>query len=307
MAAMAARVKFSVLIPAFNAGSFLSTALGSLRAQEHEDWELIVVEDGSHDDTEAVVRAFAAAESRPVHYENLGVNRGVAAARNRLLELAGGDALAFLDADDRWTPRHLLRARETLEAGADLAVARLQLFDLAAGRDLETYAPPAAFFADPVRGLFERSAIMTSSSVALRRELAARAGRFDEAFCVGEDRDYWLRCALLGARVADTGEVTCHYAKHAASAMARTLVWAQQDVAFYEKHRALDRVPAARRRARLAAALCDYARLLRATDPRRSAQLLWRAWKLAPHRPALLAHLFHSAARCLRGGACPRV
>lgn len=294
-------MQFSILIPAYCAARFLPAALESVRAQEYREWELIVVEDGSHDGTEEIVRIFARGESRRVEYVNLGQNRGVAAARNRLLELARGEALAFLDADDRWTPRHLAQVQETLAAGADLAVARLQICDLDPPRDREAYAPPAGFFADPVRGLFERSAIMTCSSVALRRTLVEKAGRFDESFCVGEDRDYWLRCALLGAHFADTGEVTCRYAKHSASAMARTLVWAQQEVAFYEKHRALAAVPEALRRARLAEALGNHARLLRHDDPRASARLLWRAWRLAPGRVSLLAHTLYSLAARRKG------
>jgi glycosyltransferase involved in cell wall biosynthesis len=289
-------MKFSILIPAFQAARFLPAALASVRMQDHADWEVIVVEDGSRDETEEIVRAFAAGETRRVEYANLGANRGVAAARNRLLELARGDALAFLDADDQWTPRHLARARECLEAGADLAVARVQIFDLDPPRDRETYAPPAEFFTEPVRGLFARSAIMTSSSVALRRALVDKAGRFDEQFCVGEDRDCWLRCALLGARFADTGEVTCRYAKHAGSAMARTLVWAQQEVAFYEKHRALAAVPDSVRRERLAGALANHGRLLRHGDPRQSTRLLWRAWRLAPSRVSRLLHCLYSLA-----------
>lgn len=285
---------FSILIPAYRAARFLPTALESVRAQEHRDWELIVVEDGSRDGTEEIVRAFAEGKAQRVEYANLGENRGVAVARNRLLELARGEALAFLDADDRWTPRHLLKAQESLMAGSDVAVARLQIVDLDPPRERETYAPPPELFADAVRGLFERSAIMTCSSVALRRALAERVGCFDERFCVGEDRDYWLRCALLGARFADTAEVTCCYAKHAASAMARTLVWAQQEVAFYEKHRALDVMPETLRRARLAEALANHGRLLRRDDPRESARLLWRAWRLMPGEVALLAHAFYS-------------
>lgn len=287
---------FSVLIPAYRAARFLPAALESVRAQEHRDWELLVVEDGSADGTEEIVREFARGEARRVEYANPGVNRGVAAARNRLLELARGEALAFLDADDTWSPRHLARAQETLRAGAEIAVARLQVCDLDPPRDRETHAPGREFFADPVRELFARSAIMTCSCVALRRELVGRAGRFDESFCVGEDRDYWLRCALLGARFADTGEVTCRYAKHAGSAMARTLVWAEQEVAFYEKHGALAAVPAAFRRAQLAQALSNHGRLLRHEDPRRSARLLWRAWTLAPFRLSRLAHALYSAA-----------
>lgn len=291
---LATPLKFSILIPAYHAARFLPAALESVRAQEYQDWELVVVEDGSADGTEEIVRRWTGDAGQRVEYVNLGQNRGVAAARNRLLDLARGDAVAFLDADDGWTPRHLSKAQDALDAGADVAVARLQMFDLDPPRDRELYAPAAGFFTDPVRGLFETSAIMTCSCVALRRTLMEKAGCFDERFCVGEDRDYWLRCALLGARFADTGEVTCRYAKHAASAMARTLVWAQQEVAFYEKHQALAAVPARLRHARLAEALANYGRLLRHDDPRRSARLLWRAWRLAPGRVSRLLHTVYS-------------
>lgn len=287
-------MKISVLLPAYKAARFLPTALESVRTQEHREWELIVVEDGSHDGSEEIVRAFASGESRRVEYANLGQNCGVAAARNRLLELARGDAFAFLDADDWWTPRHLGNAAAALGSGADFAISRLQIVDLDPPRLREIYTPPAEFFTDPVRGLFVRSVIMTSSSVVLRRALAERVGRLDEAFCVGEDRDFWLRCAQLGARFCETGEVTCHYAKHRGSAMARTLVWAQQDVAFYEKHSALAAVPESLRRARLADALSNHGRLLRHGEPGRSAAMLWRAWRLSPLHFSRLAHAAYS-------------
>src|SRR4051812_261534 len=101
-------MKISVLIAAYHAAPFLPAALACVAAQTHADWELVVVEDGSRDGTEELVRALAAAHpTRRVIYDNLGENRGVAAARNRLLSLAKGDAVAFLDADDEWTPTHL--------------------------------------------------------------------------------------------------------------------------------------------------------------------------------------------------------
>ena len=101
-------MKISVLIAAYEADRFIPNALASVAGQTHLDWELVVVEDGSRDTTEALVKAFAATVApRHVRYANLGVNQGVAAARNRLLELFTGEAVAFLDADDRWRPDHL--------------------------------------------------------------------------------------------------------------------------------------------------------------------------------------------------------
>lgn len=290
-------MKISCLIAAYRAGKYVGKALESIRAQQHSDWEVIVVEDGSRDETESIVRRFVETVSQPVRYDNLGQNRGVATARNRLLELATGDAVAFLDADDWWTPTHLTNAANAISNGGDLVVSRIQLFDLDAQRPMEVYTPPPQLFASPVSTLFELSAIMTSSCVALRRETAWAAGTFDPAFRIGEDRDFWIRCAANGARLVDSGETTCFYSKHATSTMAKTLLWAQQEVAFYEKHQTLEKISSSDRRSKLAHARLNYGRLLRAENPRESANVLRQAWRLAPLSPTIAAQWLVSTFR----------
>lgn len=284
-------MKISVLIPAFHAGPFIRAALESLRRQTHGDWELVVVEDGSHDDTAAILLEFARTCPQRVVYHNLGENRGVGTVRNHLLELASGDALAFLDADDTWDPTHLANAVARIEAGADLVVSGVRTFDLAQQRALEKVPAPGELVRDPVLTLFERSAIITSSAVVLTRPLARRTGAFDVSLRIGEDRDYWLRCALAGARFAVTDEFTCNYAKHASSSMARTCVVAQHVTRFYEKYRDLEAVPARLRRHLLADSLICEGRLLRDRDRQRSAECLWRAWRCEPFNPRIPAHL----------------
>ncbi len=284
----------SILIAAYKAGPYLPKALASLRAQTFTDWELIVVEDGSRDDTESLVAAFALTVTQRVRYENLGTNQGVATARTKLLSLAAGTAAAFLDADDWWEPTHLEKIVATFDAGADLVVTPIQIYDLTYNRALETYTPTAALITAPVATLFATSAIMTSTCVALRTALVKAVGPFDPAFRIGEDRDYWLRCALAGARFAITAEPTAFYAKHATSTIGKTLLWAQQEAAFYEKHFSLAAIPASERRARLAHALSNHARLLRATDRAASARQLFRAWKLQPVRLSYLVHAAYS-------------
>ncbi|MDD5199710.1 MAG: glycosyltransferase family A protein [Terrimicrobiaceae bacterium] len=287
-------MKFSILIAAYRAGRYIGKALESVRAQACADWEIVVVEDGSNDETESITRAFAASVSQTVRYENLGENRGVAAARNRLLQLARGDVLAFLDADDWWTPNHLDAVSTTLAGGADVAIAGIQIFNLDAEEPLEAYSPPARLFANPVRTLFDRSVVMTCTSVALRRGIVERVGGFDPAFRIGEDRDYWLRCALAGGLFAHSASVSCYYAKHASSTMMKTLLWAQQEVAFYEKYQDLAAAPARLRRRRLSETLLSYGRLTRASDSSSSSRALWRAWKLTPLRLAILPQLLFS-------------
>lgn len=284
-------MKISVLIPAFNADPFIESALASVRAQTFLDWEIVVVEDGSHDDTARIVERFSSTCPQPTRYENLGRHRGVGAARNRLLELARGQALAFLDADDTWEPSHLAAAAAELEAGGDLVVSGVRTFDLVKRRVLDEIPVPSSLLCDPVQTLFQDHAIITSSAVVLSREMVARTGRFDESLRIGEDRDYWLRAALAGARFRATTRVTCTCSRHLSNSTARTYLVAEQAVRFYEKHRALQALPPGLRRHQLVASLTHFGRMLRPHDPRRSADCFRRAWRCAPLNPRLPLYL----------------
>src|SRR5690606_6660690 len=130
-----------------------------------------------------------------------------------------------------------------------------------------------------------------SSCVALTRALVHRTGSFDVSLRIGEDRDYWLRAALAGGKFAVTDVLTCNYAKHDSSSMARTFVVAEHVTRFYEKHADLSSVPARLRRHLLADSLIVLGRLLRDRDPQRSADCLWRAWRCDPFNPRIPAHL----------------
>ncbi|HTO03568.1 MAG TPA: glycosyltransferase family 2 protein [Opitutus sp.] len=287
----------SVLIPAYQARPYILTALQSVAAQTHTDWEIIVVEDGSHDGTEAVVAAFAATCTQRVVYRNMGINSGVGAVRSRLIDLASGAVLAFLDADDRWKPTHLEMAVECIRQGSDLVASGVQTFDLETGNKLEVVEPPEKLVSDPVLTLFQQSVIITSSSVVLTKALAVRTGQFDTTLRIGEDRDYWLRCALDGAQFARTNAITCEYAKHKGSSMARTTVVAEYELKFYDKYRTLSNVPLRLRRHLLAASLVSVGRLLRHREPARSAAYFWRAWQYEPFNPRIPFHLAYNGWR----------
>ena len=287
----------SVLIPAYQARPYILRALQSVAAQTHTDWEIIVVEDGSHDGTDSIVAAFAATCVQRVVYRNMGANSGVGAVRNRLLELASGEVLAFLDPYDRWKTTHLEAAAASIRPGADLVVSGVQTFDLETGKALEVVEPPQNLITDPVLTLFQQSVIITSSSVVLTKALAAQTGQFDTTLRIGEDRDYWLRCALDGAQFANTNVATCEYAKHKGSSMARTTVVAEHELRFYDKYRTLSDVPLRLRRHLLAASLVSVGRLLRQGDPARSAACFWRAWQCEPFNPRIPFHLAYNSWR----------
>lgn len=282
-------MKISVLIAAYRAERFLPAALASVAAQTHLDWELVVVEDGSRDATEALVRAFATTVApRPVHYANLGVNQGVAAARNRLLELSTGEAVAFLDADDRWRPEHLAGLAAALAPvsasghSAALSVSALERWDGDADRSLGFHQPTPNQLRDPYRALFQHSFIETSSCVALPRATITRVGRFDQSLHIGEDRDYWLRALSAGGALGFSPAPTCRYTKHAGSSMTRTRRVAEDTVRFHEKHLHAPGLPPALARHALAAALRTLGRLARRDDPAAARAAFLRAWRLRP-------------------------
>ncbi len=276
-------MNLSILIAAYKADPFLPEAFASIAAQTHPDCELIVVEDGSRDTTEALVQQFAASHpGRRIVYDNLGINRGVAAARNRLLALAQGDGVAFLDADDQWSPSHLADLSLALEAGAALAFSGIELWDGDRHQTMGTYLPPAPWLEEPRRWIYEHSFVQTSSCVALPKATIARIGLIDENLRIGEDRDYWFRALAGGGKIACTGKVTCRYTKHEGSSMTKTLRVASDTVAFYRKHRDDASLPLPLRRRLLAHALWIQGRLLRASDRATARKNFREAIRLQP-------------------------
>ena len=96
----------SVVIPAFNAADFVINSYQSIVDQTIDDWEVIFVNDGSHDDTLLILRSLATTDSR-VKVIDLPLNTGPACARNAAISVAKGDWIAMLDADDRYSPDRL--------------------------------------------------------------------------------------------------------------------------------------------------------------------------------------------------------
>src|SRR3989442_11796350 len=110
----------SVIVPSYNYGRFVGQALESLRAQTYPRWECIVVDDGSTDNTDAIVTAFAENDSRIKYIRQ--ENQGLAAARNAGIVHSAGEYLQFLDADDLLESEKLERHVEFLEQHAEIDI-----------------------------------------------------------------------------------------------------------------------------------------------------------------------------------------
>jgi glycosyltransferase involved in cell wall biosynthesis len=184
----------SVVLPAHDAAATLAEAVASVRAQEVASVEILVVDDGSSDDTPAIARALGA---RALHTPHLGP----AGARNAALAEARGGLVAFLDADDLWPPGSLRRLIDALAAAPDAAAAGglVQLLVLGASGYRSRGAPWRA--ASLGRTLWRRGAV-------------ERVGRFDETLRRAEDLEWLVRARDVGLATVEVDEVTYLYRLH---------------------------------------------------------------------------------------------
>src|SRR5574337_56068 len=185
----------SVVIPAYNAAWCIRRAVDSVLAQTFRDFELIVVDDGSTDDTAAILRSYGSTlrlVSQP--------NGGMSSARNAGICAARGRYLAFLDSDDRWLPDKLARQVALMTAQPDLAfcavTATLEDPD---GNPIGAWACSRKTEAS-VADVFASHATIAggASSVLARRDLVQALGGFDETLFGAEDTDLWIRLAAQG-------------------------------------------------------------------------------------------------------------
>ena len=189
--------RVSVIIPAYNAEATILETVRSVQAQTLSDFELIVIDDGSTDGTRE--RLAAVADSRlQVHTY---ANGGLPTARNRGIALAAGEFVAFLDADDRWTPDKLETQVAALERRADAGVAySWTRFVDEGGREL--YAQRPVFFeGDVYRQLLVSNFICSGSNILVRRRALEATGGFDCSIKVSEDWEYAVRLAARWAFV----------------------------------------------------------------------------------------------------------
>lgn len=231
----------SVITPTYNRAPLLLRAIRSVLDQDFTDFELLVIDDGSTDDTEGVVADLA---DPRVRYSRFDSNRGVGPARCEGILKSRGKLVAFLDHDDSWKPGKLTKAvamferqpqvdiifsdfdninyiQNTSERGfvtVEPALRRLEIAPL--GEDwwaIESGAPEA---------LMRLNFIGTCSVVVMRRTVFDRAGNFREDISGPEDLEMWWRAALLGARFAYTTEILVERHKDIRSMSAQNRMFA---------------------------------------------------------------------------------
>ena len=192
---------FSIIIPVFNGADFITATLDAVAAQTFTDFEIVITNDGSNDDTEMIIMQYIAAyPSLTVNFSSQ-TNKGIGAARNHAIERSRGKFLAFLDADDHWYTNKLESVQQIIIDFPGVDVIYHDEVEVKAdkSRHASRYGKiqePAAF--DDL--LFNGNRLSTSATV-VQRELAQELGGFSDNldFNSAEDYEFWLRLAKRGA------------------------------------------------------------------------------------------------------------
>lgn len=223
----------SVVIPTYNRARFLGAAVASVRAQTYPCAEIVIVDDGSTDDTAQVVAGLG---ERIRHVRQ--ANAGPAAARNRGIEESRGDLVAFLDTDDRWLPEKLAKQVDILQRDPAVALvcADMTIVDETGQVQVASnfeHRGMQAFFSgleghaipDAPRRLLEVNFVNTSTVLA-RREVLQSLGGFDPRLRYGEDLELWLRIAAKHgvACVASVQEVRVEHATNVTKSIEPMLI-----------------------------------------------------------------------------------
>src|ERR1044072_7967263 len=191
---------FSVVIPAYNAAHLISDALKSVFAQTTNDYEIIVVNDGSPDTAE-FEKALEPYLNDITYIRR--ANGGPAAARNAGILAAKAEFIAFLDADDQWEPTHLAEMREFLQSdpSLDLVYGDAVIFGESAKKGVTTMDTNPSEGPATFESLVLCKCTVIGSTVVARRQTLIDAGLFDESFMQGEDFEVWARIAYRGGGI----------------------------------------------------------------------------------------------------------
>lgn len=221
---MAKSLLVSVIMPAYNAERYIAESINSVLAQTYENWELIIINDGSTDKTTSAVEPFIKAHKNIHHFTT--INHGPGAARNFGIKKAVGSLIAFLDADDMWLPEKLTRQMSKFEEGKyDLVFTSGNFIG---GTSADQFVSATGSFDGPamLSLLYKHNRIPTLSVLTTKAALE-KGGFFHNDGLLSrkcEDYDLWLRMAARGCSFYGLEEKLVQYRLHTNGASSEGLL-----------------------------------------------------------------------------------
>lgn len=215
----------SIIMPAKNSGAYIRRCIDSVLSQKYTDWELLIINDGSTDDTVVTAMSFSKDDERIRVFDSQG--KGVSAARNYGLELSTGDHIAFIDSDDSVDPEYLSVLVELAEKNnADISQCSLYYrYDngtLVQEKETEdaVYNGHDEIMNAYFSGMVGKICLAAWGKL-FRRELL-NGIRFDETLTIQEDAFFTFQCAMKSSKIACCNRALYYYYQNSASVMNRT-------------------------------------------------------------------------------------
>jgi len=265
----------SVIIPTYNRAAYLQKALQSVKEQTYHTLEIIVIDDGSTDDTRKMLENYQG----PLHYF-YQENRGISAARNAGIKKAHGEYIAFLDSDDYWLPEKTAQQLALFSRHPEYGLVASQCASIRIdGSYREKNRPGKSGWV--LKDLFKANFIRTSAAM-VKKECLKNIGLFDEALKECEEYDFWLRIAARYP-VGFINKPLAVYVDNQQGVSTDSLTGRLYRLQVLEKKYLQEKIPAQLYTRRIADT-CHYIgrHYIRKRDRQRGLQYLSRAQKLRP-------------------------
>jgi glycosyltransferase involved in cell wall biosynthesis len=200
--------KVSVIIPTYNRGQYITQALESVLNQTFRDYDIIVIDDGSTDNTGEILKKYEG-KIRSIRQENQGISN----TRNRGIRETNGEYLAFLDSDDYWTPEKLKEQVNILDAYSKVGIvySRMPIINKMGEK---IGMKPAGVSGKNFKELLEVWGDLPTSTVMTRRECFEKAGLFDPSLDPMEDIDMWIRISRFYDLYEIENKILAYYRRH---------------------------------------------------------------------------------------------
>ncbi len=200
--------KVSIIIPTYNRAKFISRALDSVFNQTYRDFEIIVIDDGSIDNTKEILDLYK--NKIKYFYQT---NRGSAAARNRGIKESSGIYIAFLDSDDYWVSEKLEEQVKTLDSHPNVGIVYSRML-IINNKGEKIGMKPAGVSGRNFKELLQVWGDLPTSTIMTRRDCFEKAGLFDTSLTTMEDIDMWIRIAKYYELYEIENKVLAYYRRH---------------------------------------------------------------------------------------------
>jgi len=202
-------ISVTVVVPAYNAAQYLSETIESVLAQTFNDFELLIIDDGSTDNTAEIAHQYSQQDSRVKLFSQQ--NQGVSVARNMGIQMAQGEFVAFLDSDDQWLSDKLAVHIEHLTSQPELGISFAKVeFMTPDSKPTGQFSNSSLTNISPVQ-LYYENLIITPSNVVIRRVVFEQIGDFDVNLKGNEDAELFLRASCRGWKVEGIERVLTLY------------------------------------------------------------------------------------------------